>query len=168
VSRTLLNLFLFQFVWWTVILGVASGHPWLGPLVILPATVLHLRLSKNRRAELRLLLTCGLVGFCFDTLLMTAGLFAPRLYLFPHPFSPLWMITLWLNLATTLNVSLAWLHKRPLLAVLLGGIGGPLSYYGGAKLGAAAVPTFSALLVLAVGWAILTPLLLRVAQSGDK
>ena len=168
MSRTLLNLVLFQLVWWATILGVASGHPWLGPLVILPATGLHLWLSKSRRGELRLLLMCGLVGFCFDTLLMTAGLFAPRPYLFPHPFSPPWMVVLWLNLATTLNVSLGWLHKRPLLAALLGGIGGPLSYYGGAKLGAAAVPTYSALLVLVVGWAIVTPLLLRVAQSGNK
>ena len=79
------------------------------------------------------------------------------------------MVCLWLNFAATLNASLAWLRGRTLLAALFGGVGGPLAYYGGAKMGAtAALPTSAGLLVLATGWALMTPLLVRLAARGRR
>ena len=75
------------------------------------------------------------------------------------------MVSLWLNFAATLNVSLAWLRSRYLLAAIFGGVAGPLAYYSGAKLGATeALPTMSGILVLAVGWGILTPFLIWLAR----
>jgi hypothetical protein len=74
------------------------------------------------------------------------------------------MVALWANFAATLNVSLGALRARPWLAALLGGLGGPLAYWGGAGLGAMRlVEPLPALLVLAAGWAALTPLLFRLA-----
>jgi hypothetical protein len=76
------------------------------------------------------------------------------------------MIGLWLNFAATLNQSLGWLHGRPLLAALFGAAGGPLAYYGGARLGATeALPGAGGLLLLAVGWGVMTPLLLKLAKT---
>ena len=74
------------------------------------------------------------------------------------------MIALWLNFAATLNVSMAWLRGRYLLAALFGALGGPLAYYSGAKLGATTgLPTPCGMLVLAVAWGGMTPLLVRIA-----
>lgn len=79
---------------------------------------------------------------------------------------PVWMIALWANFATTLNLSLAGLQSRPGLAALLGLVGGPLAYWGGAGLGAMTfVAPLPALITLALGWALLTPLLLALAAT---
>jgi len=77
-------------------------------------------------------------------------------------------VALWMLFATTLNVSLAWLKRSALLAALFGAIGGPLAYYGGAKLGALSflAPT-PALVALALGWGLLTPLLIKLALRFD-
>jgi hypothetical protein len=70
--------------------------------------------------------------------------------------------------ATTLNVSLRWLRGRPLLGALLGAVGGPLAYLAGAKLGGIELlePAL-ALSALAAGWALLLPLLQRLATELD-
>jgi hypothetical protein len=79
---------------------------------------------------------------------------------------PPWMIALWANFATTLNLSLAGLQTRPWLAALLGLVGGPLAYWGGAGLGAMTfVAPLPALIALGLGWALLTPLLLALAAT---
>jgi hypothetical protein len=79
------------------------------------------------------------------------------------------MVCLWLNFAATLNVSMAWLRGRFLLAALFGAIGGPLAYYSGAKLGATeALPTSTGMLLLAIGWGIMTPLLVWLARAFTK
>lgn len=79
---------------------------------------------------------------------------------------PPWMLALWANFATTLNLSLAGLQTRPWLAALLGLAGGPLAYWGGAGLGAMTfVAPLPALIALALGWALLTPLLLALATT---
>jgi hypothetical protein len=75
------------------------------------------------------------------------------------------MVGLWMNFAATLNVSMVWLRGRYLLAAVFGAIGGPLAYYGGAKLGATeALPSLNGMLVLAVGWGVMTPLLVWLAR----
>ena len=159
------NVVLFQAAWFAAVLGAARGMFWLGPLALLPVLAIHLVLAENRQAELKLLLVAGLLGFLFDSSLVYFGVFMPFTHLFPHPFSPPWMICLWLNFAATLNVSMSWLRDRYLLAALFGATGGPLAYYSGARLGATeAQPTLRGLLVLALGWGLMTPLLVWLAQ----
>jgi len=115
---------------------------------------------------LKLWAAAGILGLLFDTALVAAGIFDPRRQLFPHPFSPPWMIGLWLNFAAILNQSLGWLHGRPLLAALFGAVGGPLAYYGGARLGATeTIPGMEGLAILAIGWGIMTPLLFKLAKT---
>lgn len=165
LARKAVNIALFQTAWFAAVLGAARGMFWLGPLSMIPVLAIHLALQENRRAEAKLLLTAGLLGFIVDTTFVAGGVFTPLSHLFPQPFSPPWMICLWLNFAATLNVSMAWLRGRYFLAAAFGAIGGPLAYYGGAGLGATeALPTLSGLLLLAVGWGVMTPLLVRLAK----
>ena len=75
---------------------------------------------------------------------------------------------MWMLFATTLNVSLGWLKSRRYLAMAFGFFGGPLSYYTGAKLGGVVlVDRLPALAALAIGWAVLMPLLLALADRYD-
>jgi len=160
-----INAVLFQVAWFAAVLGTARGMPWLGPVTMAPVLAVHLALAENRRGELKLLLAAGLVGFIFDTALVSAGIFTPLHHVFPPPFSPPWMICLWVNFAATLTVSMAWLQQRYALASLFGSIGGPLAYYSGAQLGATeAMPTASGLALLALGWGMMTPLLVWLAR----
>ena len=150
-------------------LGPGYGMPWLGVIVVPIVLVFHVVLSPSRKAEVVLILSAGAMGFCIDTMLVSAGIFSPVLYLFPYPFSPPWMIMLWMNLATTLNVSLQKLHGRYLLSAVLGAIGGPAAYYSGAKLGATtAVPGTSDILVLSAAWAVAIPVLFWIADRMNK
>lgn len=165
MGRNLLNAALFQGAWFAAVLGAAGGRPWLGPAAVALVVAIHLVLTDNRPGETKLLLAAGILGFLFDTALVATGTFLPVQHLLPRPFSPPWMVSLWLNFAATLNVSLAWLRGRYLLAVLFGAVGGPLAYYGGARLGATeALPTTGAILILAAGWGVMTPLLVGVAN----
>lgn len=169
LPHQVINVVLFQLVWFAAVVGAARGLFWLGPLLLIPTLAIHLYLQKERPGEVKLLLTAGVLGFLFDSALMAGSVFTPLQHLFPAPFSPPWMICLWLNLAATLNVSLAWLRGRYLWAAAFGAIGGPLAYYSGARLGATvALPTTTGLLVLAVGWGLMVPLLLWLAKAFKK
>jgi hypothetical protein len=164
MMKKIINLTFFQTAWFAAVLGAANDAPWLGPLVMVPVLAVHLSLTDNRQGELKLLLAAGLLGFLYDTALVSAGVFSPLQHLVPHPLSPPWMVGLWMNFAATLNVSMVWLRGRYLLAAVFGAIGGPLAYYGGAKLGATeALPSLNGMLVLAVGWGVMTPLLVWLA-----
>jgi hypothetical protein len=126
---------------------------------------LHLALSPDWRPELFLAFCAAGMGFATDTLLIAAGAFSPIPYLLSAPFSSLWMVMLWVNLATTINVSMVWLRGRYGLAALSGSIGGPMAYYSGAKLGAMTrLPEPGGLLAVSIAWAISLPLLYGVAE----
>lgn len=164
-----LNLVAFQAGWWALVLTAAQDRPVLGLGVVALLLAWHLGRVRPLGAEALLLGLAALIGFGFDSLLLVsgwvsfsggdlAGGLGPDL-------PPLWMTALWANFATTLNVSLVSLQTRPWLAALLGLVGGPAAYWGGAQLGAMTFldPT-SGLIALALGWAILTPLLLALAH----
>jgi hypothetical protein len=159
-----LNFLLFQIGWFGSVLGAAYGVPWLGVLAVLLVLTLNLIWAKDWMKELITALGAAVMGFVVDSSLVASGVFSPVPYLTPHPFSPLWMVMLWVNQATTLNSSLGWLRGRYLVGALFGAIGGPLAYLGGAKLGAASLPSDQSLLVLGVVWAGVFPALLAMAE----
>jgi hypothetical protein len=165
MGRKLLNIILFQAAWFAAVLGAARGNEWYGPLAVILVLLVHFVLIDDRRGELILLLVAGTLGFCFDTALSAAGVVTPRGDILPHPLSQPWMVSLWLNFAATLNVSLEWLKGRFLLAAIFGAVGGTGAYYSGARLGATlALPDTGGIIILAVGWGIMTPLLVWLAR----
>lgn len=164
MATTFINVILSQAAWFACVMGAANGMPWLGPAAVTVFLAICLKLSDKPKAELKLYAAAALAGFAFDTGMTSAGFFFPLPHLLPPPFSPPWLIALWPNLAAMLNVSLAWLRGRYLLAAAFGAVGGPLAYYGGAKLGGVvAMPGAYDLLALSVGWAAMTPLLVWLA-----
>jgi hypothetical protein len=166
--KIFLNVALFQAGWFACVLGAARGAPWLGPLVVLAAAALHLRVARRPLLELYLLLSAAALGLLVDSLLLSSGWLEYPNGLWLAGFAPYWIVAMWMLFATTLNVSLAWLHGRLVLAALLGAVGGPLSYLAGEKLGGIyLLQPVAALAALAIAWAIAMPTLMMLAARFD-
>lgn len=168
MKRLLINVLAFQLGWFSCVIGAANGYPAVGPVVVLLAVMLHLALACQPRTELVLIAIAGVLGACFDSLLLQTGWISYPNGLLVAGFAPYWIIALWLLFATTLNVSLRWLRKNYIAAALLGLIGGPLSYLGGERLGGMVfVDPARALVALAIGWAVMMPLLVWISKRHD-
>jgi hypothetical protein len=169
MTSTFLNAAGSQLCWWACILGAASGAPWLGPAVVTVFAALHLWRavpSAARGRELRLLASAALLGYASDSVLVLVGVLSfPSHAALGWP-STVWMVALWVGLAATLRSSMSWLQGRPLVAVVVGALSGPLAYAAGERLGAASLgptPT-TALVAIGVEWAIAMPLLAWMAK----
>jgi hypothetical protein len=166
--RSVVTYVAFQIGWFSAVLGAGHSLPWLGVAIIPLVLLVNLVLSANWKQELVIALGAAAMGFVVDTGLVIIGAFEPVPFLLPRPFSPLWMIMLWVNQATTLNGCLAWLRGRYLAGSLFGAIGGPLAYLSGAKLGAATLPSTNGLVILGITWACAFPALLAAAEFVRK
>ena len=163
--KTVLNFIFFQIGWFACVLGAANGMPWIGPLVCFPILALHLFMSERSGAELRLVLAAPVIGLVLDSLLVATGWLAYPNGMLIQGVAPYWILLMWALFASTLNVSMRWLHGKYVLAALFGAIGGPVSYLAGAKLGGLVFfETTPALIALGLGWAVAMPVLLYLAQ----
>ncbi|USW95332.1 DUF2878 domain-containing protein [Pseudomonas proteolytica] len=157
--KNLANAALFQCGWFACVMGGDSLWLLLGLVVL----AIHLLWITSWAAEGRLILSVTVLGTLLDTLLRTVGVFE---FSEPGPLIPWWLIVLWALLATTLRHCLAWSARPWWRASLLGGVGGPLSYYAGSQLagvsfGFATAPTLVAIALL---WAVVFPGLHRLAR----
>jgi hypothetical protein len=163
-----MNVVAYQCAWFACVLGAAAQHPAIGMIMVAGVIAWHLRSAPEPRRELRLIGVAVLCGLAFETVLAASGWVRME----PSPIlgklTPLWMVALWAAFATTLNVSLRAFRARYLLSAVLAGIGAPLAYHAGAGLGALHwVEPAPALVLIAVGWAMLMPLLMNAAQRFD-
>ena len=164
----LANFIAFELGWLACVVGAAHGFAALGACAVLAIAAVHLAFARRPRAELALLLCAAAIGAVFDSLLAATGWVRYANGVLIAGTAPYWIVALWMLFATTLNVSLGWLKQRLAWAALFGAIGGPLSFLGGAKLGALSFGNeTAAMIALALGWAALTPLLLRLAVRFD-
>lgn len=168
-GRLAVGFVLFQAAWFAAVIGAARGHAALGSVVLAIVVGALLTLSTNRPADLRLIAIALLIGAPFDGTLAYTGLVH---YASPGPatdWAPLWILGMWALFAPMLREPLGWLHGRPLLSAVVGGIGGPLSYAAAERLGACVLPDRPlALVMLGVGWALVMPVLLSVAQRLER
>lgn len=167
-ARIASNVVLFQIGWFAGVLSAAAHRPWVGVLVTTVVVVTHVIRASVPRPELQLVLLALSIGLVFDSLLVSQGWLQYSSGIMLPNVAPYWIVALWGLFATLLNVSLRWMRGRWALAMLFGAIGGPVAYYGGLRLGALEfrdLPT--GLLGLAIGWSVLTPLLLALSARFD-
>ena len=159
----LINFGLFQLGWFIAIWGAA--HQELLPSMIAVALIfmIYIIQARYKKEAFILLLLIMLLGPIFDQCLLSFGLIEYKSQ-FSEYIVPIWIVALWGLFATTLNISLSWLKHYKLLAVLFGLIGGPLAYIVAEKLNAIQLMNSYALLALALGWALLTPLSFVIAK----
>ncbi|AMV05995.1 DUF2878 domain-containing protein [Xanthomonas citri] len=145
-------------VLWLIAVGSAA-HARIWPTLLALAVFALYQLWPSRRApgDVQLMVAALSLGLLLDTTL-AAGSWVR--YATPWPGSllaPPWILALWLGFALTLNHSLAAAMQRPWLAVLLGAIFGPFSYWL-AQRGWHAVefqsPSLHAVLAVGIGWGV--------------
>lgn len=168
--RIALNVAILYAAWFATVFAAAAGRPFLAAAASLAAVLVNVAIAPNRAAELRLVLQAAIVGLVFDAIVINSGL---ATYASPGPIEslpPFWLLTIWMAFATSLNVSLAWLKYRLVLAGLLATVVGPLSYYAGARLGAMefSQPLWIPVVVLGALWALAFPLLLFLSRRNSR
>lgn len=172
-SQLIINFILFQIGWFACVIGAAKQMPWLGVIVVSMIVAWHLSQSKQAKLELILLALALLIGGIYDQFMLSSGLISYQAHGWIDSLVPAWILALWAVFVTVLNVSLRWLKDiksrgKWLAAMLFGAFGGPLAYMGAEKLGAVSLNYLPAsYIALAVGWAILTPLLLTISEKFD-
>lgn len=159
------NAIIFNLLWAITIVGAANFMPWLGVAAAAAMLAGHLWIMTDSHRELRLVLLATAIGFGADSVFAATGVLQYSSGLMASWLAPVWILSLWVAFATTLNVSFRWLQSRPGLAMVLGAASGPMSYYAGSRMGAVVMPDPAlALISLSVAWAILMPVLLVLAS----
>ena len=164
MKSIVINIILFQVGWFACVLTAASNQPLFGAIISLVIIVSHLIMSKQYIHELRIIIIAMMIGLFWDSLIVSAGWITYQSGMVFDFIAPYWIVLMWALFATTLNSSLSWMKEKLILSSLFGAIAGPLAYYAGVKLGAVDfINEINALVALSVGWAIFTPLLLKLS-----
>ena len=168
LTKGLWNLISVNIGWLACILGAARGHYWQGLVVVPILFVIHI--TAIERHKIRKIFIVALattaIGFLMDTTLIIVGAVEPNRWAMPAPFTTIWDLMIWANFSLTLDVSLRFLQKRPLVAAFLGAICAPGTYYAGDRLGALnfSEPVFSSLLWVGAVWLFAMPCLSLMAM----
>ena len=162
---TLGNVVGFQAVWLASVAGAGAGLAWAGPLAALIFAAAMLAWGGRARDDLRLLAVALPLGLALDSAFAASGWLV---YAEPWPWAgvaPVWIASLWVGFALTLNHSMARLRQWPWAAAALGLVGGPLAYWTAARAFEAVTfgaPVASVMVALALGWAAVLPLLFAI------
>ena len=161
--KLLINYLIFQTGWFVCVSG--GNQPAL--LFTLGALAVHLIWVGSWRKEKQLLVICFLLGSAIDSFLGNLQILQ---FNEDGRLLPGWLACLWVLFGTTLRHSLDWSRQHKAAGALLGFAGGPASYYAGSKLTdvSLAEPLWQTLLILAVIWALVLPLLQSFSEAWLK
>jgi hypothetical protein len=167
IVLALFNFLAFEAAWLAAVTGGAAGRGALMSLTVVAVVAVHLALNRDRiRSELLLILAVTVFGVLIEMGFMGAGLIRYAGTVEGQALPPVWIAALWFGFATLPNASLAWLKGRWRLQVLLGALSGPLTYWGGLKLGAATMPDGGgALFAIGLAWALALPAIFLMAEA---
>lgn len=159
------------YVGWIVCLREATlEHSYYGLLLVVSFLVYFLYYSTCRKADALLLVLVLLMGPLSDILYAQLGLlYYHSMHSLSGWFPPLWVFILWSLFAANIHL-FSWLKDRWWLAVLLGALGGPISYLSVVRLGGASILKSLPLTYATIGgaWAILLPLFIWLNEYLQK
>ena len=168
MSLMVRNLLLFKVGWIACVMGAAANMTWFGLLAGAVIVLIHLFSSKDFEKELWFLSLTLLVALGWENLLVTSGTLSYAGSEVSFGSAPAWILMLWLVFATTLNVGMQWLRNFWMFPVFVGVIGGPMSFYAGAKLGAVQfADPIAALVMISIGWGLLLPCVVLISKAFD-
>lgn len=153
-----INILAYQLCWWLL---VCFGVDALSIIAVIFTIGFYLVTESGRWAKWVMLLVVTLIGIGCDSALAYLGIYGSHWQ--DQGIAP-WLCLLWPVFATLLNVSLKWFQNHLVIASICGAIGGPSSYWAGAKLANIAQLSLSTLLILALVWLVLTPILLSLCR----
>lgn len=165
--KAVANFVLFQISWFAAILGGAQGWPLLGSAPAIIVVAIHLYMNRDKlMREVLLVTVVTLLGVFVETGFVEFGVLHYARSSADAALPPIWIIALWFAFGTLPHGSLSWLSGRLWLQLFLGAVFGPLSYVGGANLGAAtlSVPLINSIAMISVGWAVAMVLIFQLAD----
>lgn len=158
----------FNLCWMANAFSKVYRIPLFGPIVVVIAVGIHLSLVEEARVELLFRLTGATAGCGWDAVISRfCFVDFPE---FALGLPPAWLFAQWIAFCLLFRGSIRWLRERPLLAGVLGGIGGPLSYYTAARMNVLAfgTATWLTFVVLAGGWAVIVPVFGRIGVRIER
>jgi len=168
LTKNFWNLISVNIGWLACITGAAQGYHWLGMVVVPILFLIHITAIQRRKIRKILIVAIAstAIGFLLDTTLIIVGAVEPNRWIIPAPFTTVWDLMIWANFSLTLDASLRFLQKRPLVAAFLGAVCAPGTYFAGDRLGALnfSEPVFSSLLCIGVVWLFAMPCLSLMAM----
>ena len=159
---------LYKVAWVCAIVGGGVyGYPILSAFPMLIWSVAWIFFQPNRKANTIMAVIAGLCGLLWDSGLVITGImeFPPTARaIFP---SPPWMISLWISFGAITHASFYKMYGHYVWAVIIGGIGGPMAYWGGVATDALIISSSQELFLgmIALEWAIAFPFLLWAGQK---
>ncbi len=153
--------------WLACVYGAAHGLSEVGVGVVGLLVLIHFVLTHTLREEIMMIIVIGVLGTLVDSFQAATGLLVYQSrYAFAPWLGPIWITAIWVLFASTINWSFEWLKGRTWLAVVLGAIGGPLSYAAGERIGAVhfQYDFITTMLVLAVIWSLVLPAFFGIAH----
>ena len=167
MSRVAKNLILFKIGWIACVFGAAMSQSWLGLVAVIAIVLEHLRTAPEPQKELWLLGMAAAMGVAWESMMVSQNLLSYSEGMVMAGFAPYWIVAMWALFATTVNVGMRWLKRHWSIAAIAGAVGGPMSFYAGANLGAVQFTSDQALLIIGIGWATLLPLLAWLSDHFD-
>ena len=154
--------------WFACVLSAARGRAYLGVALVLVMIILHVLRAARPLPEVKLLAAVVVIGGIWESALIFFGLLAYPHSMVLHGIAPAWLLALWGLFAAQFNTTYRWLKPHAMVGALLGVFAGPLSFRAGAALGAVRfVKVVPATVSLALGWAVLLPLIIILSRRWD-
>lgn len=163
-----LTLFGYEAAWFCTVAAAGSGMAWPGVLAATLFVSWRLIESRQRRAECLLLAVALLLGAGMESVWIRNG-WITYAAMWPMLPVPAWILGLWACFALTVRPLFGTLRGRPWLAVVVGGLGGPLAYAAaehGWHAALVTAPVWRGWCAIAVGWSVALPLLVALGYRG--
>lgn len=154
-------------VWSICIYSAANGYIWFGLAVALAVTTLQfvwqVILQRQITHLLSFLIYLTVIGFIGDSILIFVNVVAFSANPFSFPFSPPFMIGIWLNFAMLFYALMSWFITRPILLAVFAFVGFIIAYLLGATIGAA-VLTYGTWSLITIGtlWTCMLPISIMI------
>ncbi len=161
------NYFSYYVGWLACVYGAAFNMSAIGVAVAALLVLIHFVLTHTLREEIMMIVVIGVLGTLVDSGQAATGLLVYQGGYAKAPWlGPIWITAIWVLFASTINWSFGWLKGRTWLAVVLGALGGPLSYAAGERIGAVRFQHSYVLtmLALAVIWSLVLPFFFGIAH----
>lgn len=154
---SIINLVIFQAAWFSAAL-LRDGSI----IILVLLLAVHAYFSPKKQLDLYTVMWVLPIGIASELLMILTGLLSYQSEL----MLPIWMVLLWVHLSISLNHSLEWMQKIPVIwQSVLAALAGAGSYAAATNLGAINLPNSQvvSLMIIAVIWGIQLPLMMKVA-----
>jgi len=167
LTLMIINFLVFHLCWLANAFGAAHQQPWLGPAFVFVALIFHFGLIRHTMIEARTIFCVTIIGYFVDSALLLTGVYQfPETQKIAGTLPPAGLLSQWLIFGSLLRLSLDWLYERWFLSLLLGAIGGPLSYLAARSFDAIRFnySVFLTLIIIGTAWAVMLPIFVYIAH----